>query len=218
MEDLRQRHKLVGSPALWEMKRRFQIDFLRGRGLQPSNRLLDLGCGTLRGGIPLIEYLDSRGYVGIDVREEAIAEARAELALHGLAHKEATLLTTTALSDLALDRAFDVVWAFSVLIHMDDAHLDEALAFAARHLAPAGVLYANVNVGERAPGGWQGFPVMWRPLQAYADAARRAGLAMDDLSALGELGHVSGVPAQDAQRMLAFRLAGTLGKPGGRST
>lgn len=190
------------------MKRRFQIEFLRARGLQTSHRLLDLGCGTLRGGIPLIAYLDAGRYVGIDVRPEAIAEARAELAQHGLAGKDATLLAVEGLAGLALGRAFDVAWAFSVLIHMDDARLDEALAFTARHLAPDGVLYANVNVGERTPGGWQGFPVMWRPLPAYAEAARRAGLEVDDLGTLGALGHVSGVAAQDAQRMLAFRHAG----------
>ncbi|MFP7722482.1 class I SAM-dependent methyltransferase [Lysobacter sp. A3-1-A15] len=190
------------------MKRLFQIEFLRGRNLAPADHLLDLGCGTLRGGIPLIDYLDAGGYVGIDVREEVIVEARAELELHGLGDKRATLLATDGLAALALGRSFDVVWAFSVLIHMDDAHLEEALEFTARHLAPAGVLYANVNVGERAPGGWQGFPVMWRPLAAYADAARRAGLEVEDLGALGGLGHDSGVAAQDAQRMLVFRHAG----------
>lgn len=202
------RHKLVGSPALWEMKRRFQVEFLRSRGLQPSDRLLDLGCGTLRGGIPLIEHLDARGYVGIDVRPEVIEEAEAELALHRLAHKHPTLLATGRLAELVLDRTFDVVWAFSVLIHMDADHLAEALAFSARHLSSTGVLYANVNVGDRAPGGWQGFPVMWRPLHAYGEAARQAGLVMEDLGTLGDLGHVSGVHAQDAQRMLAVRHAG----------
>jgi hypothetical protein len=38
--------------------------------------LVDLGCGTLRGGIPIIEYLDADSYIGVDVREEAIEEAR----------------------------------------------------------------------------------------------------------------------------------------------
>ena len=208
MEQAKRRHGLVGSPALWEMKRRFQIDFLRRRGLQPHDHLLDLGCGTLRGGIPLVQYLTPGHYTGIDIRPETIEEARAELVQHGLDDRGAVLRAVDRVDGLDLGRRFDAVWAFSVLIHMDDGHLEEALAFAARHLAPAGVLYANVNVGARAPGGWQGFPVMWRSLQAYTDAARRAGLAMDDLGALGELGHVSGVAAQDAQRMLALRRAG----------
>ncbi|GAB3734871.1 hypothetical protein GCM10028862_18220 [Luteimonas pelagia] len=188
------------------MKRRFQIDYLRGQGLRPSDRLLDLGCGTLRGGIPLIAYLEPGRYVGVDVRREVIDEAHAELALHGLEDKAARLLALDHLDGVDLGQRFDVAWAFSVLIHLDDARLHEALAFVARHLATGGVFHANANVGERAPGGWQGFPVMWRPLAAYRAAAAAAGLRLDDAGALGELGHVSGVPAQDAQRMFAMTL------------
>jgi len=50
-----QRHGLVGPARLWKMKRDFQIGFLKNFGLKPDNVLLDLGCGTLRGGIPIIE-------------------------------------------------------------------------------------------------------------------------------------------------------------------
>ena len=78
------RHSLVGRPELWQLKRDFQISFLREHGLEPGHFLLDIGCGTLRGGIPIIEYLDAGSYVGIDVRSEAIEEARRELREHRL--------------------------------------------------------------------------------------------------------------------------------------
>ena len=52
------RHGLVGRPELWQQKRDFQIAFLREHGLLPAHVLVDLGCGTLRGGIPIIAYLD----------------------------------------------------------------------------------------------------------------------------------------------------------------
>ena len=69
------RHHWVGPQDLWRMKRQFQIDFLLRMGLQPDEDLLDLGCGTLRGGIPMIEYLHAGKYVGVDVRAEVLAEA-----------------------------------------------------------------------------------------------------------------------------------------------
>jgi len=46
------------------MKRRFQIDFFRRQGLRPDQTLFDLGCGTLRGGIPIIDYLEPGFYTG----------------------------------------------------------------------------------------------------------------------------------------------------------
>lgn len=201
----RKRHGLVGPAALWEMKRRFQIDFLRRQGLLPSHELLDLGCGTLRGGIPLIDYLETGHYAGIDVRDEVIGEARKELEEHGLAHKLPELVATPDLAGLALPRTFDVAWAFSVLIHMPDEVLAGAFDFVARHLKPQGIFFANANVGEREPAGWQGFPVVWRPAAFYTEAAATAGLVAEDIGSLGELGHLSQVAAQDAQRMFRFR-------------
>src|SRR5215470_4161956 len=73
------RHALVGASHLWKMKRDFQIQFLKTMALQPQHYLLDLGCGTLRGGIPLIGYLDEGHYTGVEVREATLKEARKEL-------------------------------------------------------------------------------------------------------------------------------------------
>lgn len=53
------RHALVGPARLWKMKREFQIRFLRDMALKPEHYVFDIGCGTLRGGLPIIQYLDS---------------------------------------------------------------------------------------------------------------------------------------------------------------
>ena len=66
------RHALVGPAHLWEMKRDFQIQFLKAMGMKPEHYLFDIGCGTLRGGIPLISYLHSGHYFGAEVRAEAL--------------------------------------------------------------------------------------------------------------------------------------------------
>lgn len=189
------------------MKRRFQIDFLRAHGLRPSNRLLDLGCGTLRGGIPLIRYLDHGLYWGVEVRPEVLVEARDELVRTGLEARAPHLTHAPDLGDLELGALFDVIWAFSVLIHMPDPVLDRTLGFVARHLAPGGRLWANVNIGEGVIGEWQGFPVVARSLEFYRTAAGRHGMVLEPLGTLESLGHRSGAPAQDRQIMLEVRLA-----------
>ena len=68
------RHSLVGPPKLWKLKRDFQINFLKNAGLEPQHYLLDIGCGTLRGGIPLIDYLNVGNYTGIERRRKVLEE------------------------------------------------------------------------------------------------------------------------------------------------
>jgi len=204
-EALARRHALVGPPDLWEMKRRFQIGFLRGVGLAPGHRLLDLGYGSLRGGIPLIGYLDVGNYTGVEVRREALAEGRRELEEHGLEGRRPRLVHTTGLAGLDLHERFDVVWAFSVLIHLSDGILDDAIACVVRHLGRDGVLYANVHLGTDQDGVWQGFPVVRRPWPFYEAAFARHGLAIEDLGPLTAFGyhHPRLSPErQERQRML----------------
>ncbi len=199
------RHALVGPAELAEMKRAFQIRFLREQGLQPSHYLLDLGCGTLRGGIPIIAYLDAGHYYGVEVRPEVLGEARKELAEHQLEEKAPVLLGGELLREQLGGKSFDVVWAFSVIMHMSDEILQVMLPLVADHLGAAATFYANVHLGERHDGKWQGFPVVTRPLDFYRQAAERAGLTVTPLGTLDALGHRSGRPEHDGQMMLAFR-------------
>jgi SAM-dependent methyltransferase len=201
------RHELVGPPGLWKMKRDFQIRFLESVGLQPEHRLLDLGCGTLRGGIPLIRYLNTGHYYGIEVRPEVLEEGRKELREAELQFKEPVLLLPSEIQSANLEGRFDFVWAFSVLMHLSDEILAEQLELARRCLKPDGRFYANVNCAERKDREWQGFPVVYRSWEFYESACREHGLRAENLGALSSLGHVSGRKRQDAQQMLEIRTA-----------
>lgn len=196
------RHSLVGPPELWQMKREFQISFLVQAGLEPHHRFCDLGCGTLRGGIPIIKYLDAGCYFGCEVRAEAVKEACEELAEHNQEVKSPMLLMSRQFLDVTLSHRFDFIWAFSVLFHLDDETLDRTVGFCARHLAPRGVLYANVNLGENNDGTWREFAFVARELPFYSECCRRHGLIVSDLGPLNILGHVTGIQGQDEQRML----------------
>lgn len=198
------RHALVGRPDLWEMKRQFQLSFLTAHGLKPGHRLLDIGCGTLRGGIPIIEYLNASNYTGVDAREIAIREAQRELEDAGLTHKSPSLIYADSLRDLNLGDQYEFAWAFSVLIHLEDDILDDCLFAVSRYLRPTGHFFANVNIGVKKTAHWDRFPVVSRSMEFYSSHAGKHGLQIDDLGTLGELGHDSGIAEQDNQRMLRF--------------
>ena len=187
------------------MKREFQISFLKSAGLKPEHRLLDLGCGTLRGGLPMIAYLDRGHYTGIEAREDVLAEGRKELAESGLKGKAPVLLHTNNPNELEVSTRFDFVWAFSVLIHMTDEILFDTLKFVSQVIADDGLFYANVNLGTRENGLWQGFPVVWRELLFYRQAGENFSLVVTDIGSIRELGHRSGDPHQDRQRMLQMK-------------
>ncbi len=199
------RHALVGPADLWKMKRDFQIRFLKDKNLQPEHYLLDIGCGTLRGGVPIIDWLEDGHYFGVEARAKALDEGRKELREAGLDGKNPTLSLSPDISQLTIDRTFDYVWAFSVLIHMTDEVLTDTLAFVTKHLSEQGVFYANVNIGNaRREGNWCGFPVVSRSLEFYNHACAMHGAVVSDLGPLKSLGHISNVISQDTQRMLSI--------------
>ena len=56
----------VGRESFYDKLGRRQLDFLVGEGLQRSDVLCDIGCGSLRGGCRFIEYLDAGDYLGLE--------------------------------------------------------------------------------------------------------------------------------------------------------
>jgi cyclopropane fatty-acyl-phospholipid synthase-like methyltransferase len=198
------RHSKVGDAHLWKMKRDFQIRFLKQAGLRPEHFLLDIGCGTLRGGIPLIQYLEEGHYSGIEARRDVIEEGKREVRDAGLEGKEPVLILSDQVSSVHLPRKQNFIWAFSVLIHMKDEILLDCLAFVSRHLEDGGVFYANVNIGADPDREWQGFPVVSRSFDFYQDAGIRNELLVSDIGSLYSLGHISNIQKQDEQRMLRF--------------
>lgn len=56
----------VGNPKHYELIGKIVFDLLLGCGLKPEYKLLDIGCGSLRVGKHLIDYLDQNNYYGIE--------------------------------------------------------------------------------------------------------------------------------------------------------
>ena len=114
-DDGYKRH-LGGGERTWEARGAFQLALMRHLGLEPKHRLVDFGCGPLRGGQHFIRYLEPRGYRGFDFNADFIAIARDIVARDPeLRDKSPELAHTTHF--LHLDTAADFILLFSVLNH-----------------------------------------------------------------------------------------------------
>jgi ubiquinone/menaquinone biosynthesis C-methylase UbiE len=58
--------------GLWEVLGRLQFRFMIEQGLQPQHVFLDIACGSLRGGVRFIPYLDRGNYLGLDIQQRLI--------------------------------------------------------------------------------------------------------------------------------------------------
>jgi SAM-dependent methyltransferase len=83
----------------WLQQGRLQFDYLVGSGLQPGDRLLEIGCGSLSAGHLFIDYLSAGNYYGIDVSPNALLAGQQIITEYGL---QAKMPHLTLVADLTL--------------------------------------------------------------------------------------------------------------------
>lgn len=195
--------------GMWEEIGRLQFDYLVSQGLRPKHRLLDVGCGCLRGGIHFIPYLADGHYYGIDKNEDLLASAREEeLPEAGLAHRQVHLLCRDDFAFSHFSVPFDFALAQSVFTHLPWNSILRCLVEMQAVLAPDGKFYATFF--EDADGSHRTAPLTHNPgrittypdrnpfhyeFSVFEDLAHRAGLKA---VYVGEWAHPR------AQRMLCF--------------
>lgn len=121
----------------WLKLGRLQFDYLLGHGLQPGDRMLEIGCGNLRAGRLFIDYLDPGHYYGIDISPDILTAAQGTLVEFGLQPK---LPYLTLVRDLKLEflpsAGFTVIHAHSVFSHSPIEVIEECLAHVGRIMTP----------------------------------------------------------------------------------
>ncbi len=132
--------------GLWEEVGQLQFDFLRSEGLLPSHRLLDIGCGSLRGGVKFIAYLEPGNYYGVDADKDLLDAGRDELALYSLSGRMPHL-RQTADFDLDFGCRFPFALAQSVFTHLAFNSIHRCILELEKHLEPGGRFYATCFVG-----------------------------------------------------------------------
>ncbi|HEX8104639.1 MAG TPA: class I SAM-dependent methyltransferase [Solirubrobacteraceae bacterium] len=190
---------------MWEAIGKLQIDFLRARGLTPDMRLLDVGCGCLRGGVHFVEYLEPGGYYGMDLWQELLdAGYDIELAEAGLQDRlpRENLIADGEFRAERFGVTFDAALAQSVFTHLPVNHIRLCLARLAPVMRPGGALYATIFPCERdadwfgpvkrAGGAITTWPDRDPYHYTYADMERAAAGLPWEVEAVGDWGHPRG--------------------------
>jgi SAM-dependent methyltransferase len=176
---------LVGPPLDYDLIAGLQFTLLFYAGLRQEDTLLDVGCGSLRGGRLFIPYLDPGNYHGVEPNEWLVEEGlNWELGRDILDIKRPTFSAIADFSLGSLGVRFDFVLAQSILSHTFDDLTPQALAGMRDALADEGVLVATFveDDGPRSGSGWSypdPVPYTWAEMRALAE---RAGLAVRRLA------------------------------------
>ncbi len=112
--------------GMWEEIGNLQFEFLVDQGLLPEMNFLDIGCGSLRGGIHFIRYLNPGGYFGVDANQSLLdAGYSTELSNVKLQHKlpRQNLLFDRDFAFEKFGASFDMALAQSVFSHLPLNHI-----------------------------------------------------------------------------------------------
>lgn len=127
-------HRLVGGES--ELMGPWQLKLLKELGLRPQDTLLDMGCGTLRGGLQFIPYLEPGNYTGVEPNKYLLIEGRQLLAESDLLSRQPTLQRLAEFQ--SGEKKFDWILTQSVLNHLDRDGVLGVIKIVAASLAPGG--------------------------------------------------------------------------------
>lgn len=125
--------------GMWEEIGSLQKKFLIEQGLEKNFKFLDLGCGCLRGGVKIIDYLEKYNYYGQDINSYLLKMGiEKEIPKYNL--KEKILKNNFCISeDFTLDyieNIFDMGISQSVFTHLPLNHLFVCLINVSKHFKP----------------------------------------------------------------------------------
>lgn len=138
--------------AGFENAGRQQLILLLMSGLEPSSKLVDLGCGVLRGGYWLIHFLERDCYHGIEPHAGRLETGRNMiLEPETLQAKRPRFDTNASFDTGVFGTKFDYFLAYSIWTHASKPQIELMLDNFVRDSTPRAVFLTSI-----LPTGWSG--------------------------------------------------------------
>jgi cyclopropane fatty-acyl-phospholipid synthase-like methyltransferase len=136
-----------------------QLELLKLEACGPGAHVLEVGCGCLSAGVPVMRYLARSHYVGIEpnrwLLDAALTDWRVRLLV---ATKRPTFLERTDFDAAEVGRTFDYVLSHSILSHCAHWQLDQFMGNVQGVLSPGGRIVASIRLAEGNAFGSEGSP------------------------------------------------------------
>jgi ubiquinone/menaquinone biosynthesis C-methylase UbiE len=133
----------------WQHVSRLQTDFMIKMGLRPAHVLLDVGCGSLRGGVELISYLHAGNYLGLDSSNGLIqAGIKEELGRRLLKLKSPEFVVSRSFEFEKFSKKPDFAIAHSIFTHLAESDIHLCLEKLRRFVNPECRLYATYFIAD----------------------------------------------------------------------
>lgn len=131
----------------WDLKGAHQFQVLTSLGLREYHYMLDIGCGSFRGGRFFIMYLSPGHYFGVEPGVWLIEDGiKYEVGQDLIDIKKPTFDHNEHTNLSVFNRKFDYIIMHSILIHAPNKWISKCFREVAKVLEPRGILAATVKV------------------------------------------------------------------------
>src|SRR5262249_7917443 len=146
--EARDYRSFVGPAHLYDVMAATQFTLLIHLGLREHHHLLDIGCGSLRGGRLFIPYLLPGHYCGIEPEQWLIeAGIKAEVGEDLRRLKRPRFSNDPSFTLSIFGQRFDVLLAQSIFSHASQGQIRQCLAEASRVMMPHSLFVATFVPG-----------------------------------------------------------------------
>lgn len=146
----RHHRAFVGAAESYDIAGALQFNLLTFLGLREDHYLLDIGCGSLRGGRLFISYLAPDHYYGLEPEDWLVQEGIAKEVGHDLIDLKRPVFSNDSEFTLTtFGQQFDFLVAQSIFSHASSSQIERCLSEAKQVMAPNALFIATFVQGER---------------------------------------------------------------------